>query len=112
MRSVDIADQLRSNYPCHQISRRHWLPLWFWALDTAITNTYLIIRSFSLKMEHKAVRRELAHALVETGWSELHPLRFHPPPDIKSYVTGKTVLPSFHFCTMGTHLPLSEQDSR
>ncbi|PWW75376.1 hypothetical protein C7212DRAFT_46744, partial [Tuber magnatum] len=42
MGGVDIADQLPSNYPCHPTSRRNWLPLWFWILDTTITNMYII----------------------------------------------------------------------
>jgi len=112
MGGVDIADQLRSNYPCHQTSRRNWLPLWFWALDTAITNTYLIARSLSPKCEHKAFRRELALGLGESGWSQLHPLLHPPQPESKSYVTLKTSLPPFHLRTTGDHQPYSRSNQR
>jgi hypothetical protein len=39
---VDIADQLRSYYCIQRISLRSWYPLFFWILDTAILNVYLV----------------------------------------------------------------------
>ena len=112
MGGVDIADQLRSNYPCHQRSRRNWLPLWFWALDTAITNTYLLNRSLCPNREHKAFRRELAESLVQLGKTQLHPLLHQLQPIPHAYVTLKTSLPSFHFRTTGTHQVVSQQNDR
>ncbi|RPA97561.1 hypothetical protein L873DRAFT_1690493, partial [Choiromyces venosus 120613-1] len=112
MGGVDIADQLRSNYPCHQKSRRNWLPLWFWALDTAVTNTYLITRALLPHTEHKAFCRDLAHALVETGSAKHNPLLHQPQPHFQAYVTKKTSLPPFHFRTTGSHQPLSQQNWR
>jgi len=73
MGGVDIADQLRSNYPTHQKSRRTWLPLWFWALDTTITNAYVIGTHFktlstgSGTPTHKAFRLLLARSLIQTS---------------------------------------------
>ena len=106
MGGVHIADQLRSNYPLasHQTSQRNWLPLWFWILDTAITNTYLIARLVNPKYEHKAFCPKLALTLAETGCSQLHPLLTNPKPDSHAYVTAKTSLPPFFFRTTGAHL--------
>jgi hypothetical protein len=42
MGEVDIADQRRSYYPTHLRVCRNWLPLFFWLLDTAIINSFLI----------------------------------------------------------------------
>ena len=103
MGGVDVADQLRSNYTCHQVSRRNWLPLWFWALDTTITNAYLIARSLCPKYQHKLFRKELAFALAEASWAQLHPLNLDPKPQSKSYITIRTSLPPLSFRSTGTH---------
>ncbi|CAG8728662.1 2479_t:CDS:2, partial [Cetraspora pellucida] len=53
MNGVDVADQLRSYYSMQQTTRRNWMPLFFWLLDTAIINTYRIIITSGLTKEHK-----------------------------------------------------------
>ncbi|KAF8241727.1 hypothetical protein K440DRAFT_527281, partial [Wilcoxina mikolae CBS 423.85] len=39
---VDIADQYREAYFTQQTSRRNWLPLFYWLLDIAIINGFLL----------------------------------------------------------------------
>jgi hypothetical protein len=39
---VDIIDQLRGDLTLHQITRRSWLLYWFWLLNTAIVNAFLL----------------------------------------------------------------------
>lgn len=58
MGGVDIADQLRSYYTTQRISLRNWYPLFFWIIDTAILNSYLIGKSVngSRFMSHKEFR--------------------------------------------------------
>ncbi|CAG8594768.1 12855_t:CDS:2, partial [Ambispora leptoticha] len=53
MNSVDLADQLRSYYNTQKISRRNWMPLFFWLLDTAIINVYLIAKTIGSIQEYK-----------------------------------------------------------
>ena len=111
MGGVDIADQLRSNYPTHQKSRRTWLPLWFWALDTTITNSYVIGSHFisktaassSSRLTHKAFRLLLARSLIQSGWLMIHPPLQGPTPHYRSHITLHTTLPPFLFRTHGDH---------
>ena len=42
MGGVDIHDQLRSYYTTQITTVRTWLPLFFWALDAAVINAYII----------------------------------------------------------------------
>lgn len=44
MNSVDRADQLRADFNTKQATRRNWLPYFFWLLDSAIINAFLLWR--------------------------------------------------------------------
>ena len=44
MGAVDIADQLRAMYTSLLLSRRVWMPLLVWILDTVATNAYKILQ--------------------------------------------------------------------
>jgi Transposase IS4 len=44
MNGVDIADQLRAQLKTQTRSRRSWLPLHYWMLDTALVNSYQLWR--------------------------------------------------------------------
>jgi hypothetical protein len=61
MGGVDIADQLRAYYSTQRIALRSWYPLFFWMLDTAILNAYLIGQQLHGKnyMQHKEFRANL-----------------------------------------------------
>src|SRR6266540_1953751 len=66
MGGVDIADQLRSNYIIQFPVQRTWVPLFFWLLDTAIINSYLIFKLKNKNNEsHKSFRLNLAWKLIE-----------------------------------------------
>jgi hypothetical protein len=56
MGGVDIADQLRCYYDIQLICWRTWWPLFFYAMDTMITNTYIIYCDIPEvpKLSHKA----------------------------------------------------------
>jgi hypothetical protein len=66
---VDIADQLRGDLTSHQITRRSWLPYWFWLLDTAVVNAFLLWRwEFRLFLVRKALLEGLlCLTFVSTG---------------------------------------------
>ena len=67
MGGVDIADQLRSYYSTQRTSLRCWYPLFFWILDTAILNAYLVGKQLhgSSYMEHKDFREVLLTRMFE-----------------------------------------------
>jgi hypothetical protein len=59
MEGVNIADQLRSYYSTQLAVFRTWVPLFFWLLDTAIINSYLICKKLNIINDHKAFRLAL-----------------------------------------------------
>jgi hypothetical protein len=42
MNGVDIADQLRAKFTTEQRTHRSWLPLFYFCLNTAIINAYIV----------------------------------------------------------------------
>jgi len=60
---VDIADQLRSYYHTQLAGRRLWLPLFFWLLDTAIVNSYIIYRMYNPSASQEQFRIDMSKAL-------------------------------------------------
>lgn len=44
MNGVDRHDQLREDYSTYQITRRSWLPYWFFLLDAVIINSFILWR--------------------------------------------------------------------
>ncbi|GES95040.1 piggyBac transposable element-derived protein 4-like [Rhizophagus clarus] len=61
MSGVDIADQLRGYYGTQLPVRRTWMPLFFWLLDTALINSYLILKKINANVNHqKDFRMQLA----------------------------------------------------
>ena len=71
MNGVDLTDQLRSVYNCRIRSRKWWVPLFFWLLETAIVNSYLCYKFYFKKLHpdkdpplsHSKFRSTLAHSL-------------------------------------------------
>lgn len=70
MGGVDIADQLRGYYNTQLPVRRTWMPLFFWLLDTAIINSYLILKKSGVNISHKEFRLQLVWDLVKAGLEE------------------------------------------
>src|SRR3954453_13744681 len=64
MGGVDIADQLRGHYGTQLPVRRTWMPLFFWLLDTAIINSYLIIKQSNTNISQKDFRIQLVWDLI------------------------------------------------
>jgi hypothetical protein len=65
MGSVDIADQLRSYYSTQLTVHRTWPPLFFWLLDTAIINSYIISKKLEIIQDHKSFRLEIIRQLIK-----------------------------------------------
>jgi len=86
MGGVDIADQRRSYYYTQLRTCRNWFPLFFWLLDTAVINCYLLAQepdswaSLGARPPHKRYwshhgffRTCLAWNLVLEASCSLHP---------------------------------------
>jgi len=83
MNGVDIADQYRSYYSTQLICRRNWYPLFFWILDHAITNSFLLCRLYFPKTQgtqlpghlhkHLEFRSRLSWVLVIMGANMVDP---------------------------------------
>jgi hypothetical protein len=70
MGGVDIADQLRGYYNTQLSVRRTWMPLFFWLLDTAIVNSYLILKKSGKNINHKDFRLQLLWDLIKEGLAD------------------------------------------
>ena len=55
MNSVDRADQLRAEFNTKRATRRNWLPYFFWLLDCAIINAFLLWR---WELESRVIGRQ------------------------------------------------------
>lgn len=42
MNSIDLANQLRQDLSIQQISRRNWLPYWFFLLEHTLINAFIL----------------------------------------------------------------------
>ena len=73
MRGVDVSDQLRGEYSCQVRSHKWWHRLFFFLLDTAKVNSWIIHKFFAKRdgqkaLEHVQFTMDLANALmVEWG---------------------------------------------
>ena len=59
MGGVDIADQRRGYYSSQLTTRRCWMPLFFWLLDTVVVNSYLLCKAAGLEMAHNDFKLKL-----------------------------------------------------
>jgi len=60
MGGVDIADQYRSYYDTQLISLCTWFPIFFWLLDTALINSFIMYSNLGISLEHKEFRIQVA----------------------------------------------------
>ena len=98
--AVDIADQLRAKFTTAQHTKRSWLPLFYWLLDTSIINAYLIsehARKASLgsgkdkaQSCHRAFCEQLVDALLLLYNSKVK-------SNSQIYITKNTLLPTGRF---------------
>lgn len=104
MGGVDIADQRWSYWPTQLRVSRNWLPLFFWCLDTAIINAFILYRIVNITsgvlakniMSHRQFREKLYQELILESTSSL---RHQCTPS--AYIITK------HRRSMGASLPNS-----
>ncbi len=65
MNGVDVSDQLQSSYNTYVKSRKWWLRLFFFLLDIAIVNAYVIAKILDPTLTHLNFREKLVAGLVE-----------------------------------------------
>ena len=68
MNGVDIADQLRARFSTQLQSSRTWMPMFYYLLDTAIGNAYILSKHHRKSKEFKYVRgthRAFREALID-----------------------------------------------
>ena len=73
MNGVDVADQLRSYYNTQKTHWKSWKALWYFLLDTTITNAYLQVNStpdrpwaeHHMHPTHRSFRIRLANQLFD-----------------------------------------------
>src|SRR5436305_9466172 len=70
MGGVNIADQLRGYYGTQLPVRRTWMPLFFWLLDTALVNSYLILKKINTNISQKDFRLQIVWDLIEESLKE------------------------------------------
>jgi hypothetical protein len=83
MRGVDVQDQLRTAYSSNIASKKWWHKLFFFCLDTAVTNTYILYRETCARMgerprPHKHVIQKIAFHLL--GMPQRRSQHVRPPP--------------------------------
>ena len=65
MNGCDISDQLQGSYKIYVKSFKWWLRLFFFLLDLAIVNAYIIAKIFQPNLTHLQFRLNLATAILE-----------------------------------------------
>jgi hypothetical protein len=67
MGGVDLANQFREAYETHKPSFRNWWPLFYWLIDVACVNSYILYRLHTTEkppLSHLKFRQELARKLL------------------------------------------------
>jgi hypothetical protein len=72
MGGVDIADQRRSYWPTQLRVSRNWLPLFFWYLETAIVNAFILYRIVNITTAGEQAKNLLTYReFIEKLYQEL-----------------------------------------
>ncbi|PMD16788.1 hypothetical protein NA56DRAFT_302562 [Hyaloscypha hepaticicola] len=67
MNGVDRFDRLRKDVRIKEVTRRSWLPYWFWLLDTALINAYILWKG---EVEKKVIGRANEHLRKQSVFRE------------------------------------------
>ena len=64
MGGVDRGDQLRSYYSCRTKSRKFYKYIFYFLLDVAITNAFVLYKDYAADPKHRTIRVQLAKELI------------------------------------------------
>ena len=113
--AIDIVDQYRSYYTTQIVARRNWLPIFFWILDTALLNSFIIYQEFfnskakdSYPFSHKEFNVKVAWNWILQDQNNRPDKLPATTPDTEkqNYVKDGTSLPSAKSHLEGRHLPI------
>ena len=99
MGGVDIADQLRTGFSTQQWGVKPWRPLFYWLLDSTITNAFILSEHERKgKLGGKVDSRRSMHRAFQEGLVSdlLKDLNTSPKP---VFVTKSTTLPQIRHTT-------------
>lgn len=108
---VDIADQYRYYYDTHLTTYCIWFPMFFWALETSLINSYLIFKDSGSDREavsHKDFRLRTAWEYISSGGvakssGSYSPIANPPNPQHRQHVNAE--LPAKRQ-ELAAHLPV------
>jgi Transposase IS4 len=88
MNGVDIADQLQAKFTTEQQTYRTWLPLFYFCLDTAVVNAYILFManwnpSTTVKKKIRSTHRSFRETLVEALL-----IQYKPTPPRRIYINA------------------------
>ena len=117
MRGVDIADQLRASYTVRQKSRRWYMTLFYWFLDSAIVNAFICSTFCNSEEEglnvHKQLefRESLILSLIGYTISTPVDMSITFPPSIRRRLDTFESLPIVRVIN-ASHLPVRKTRGR
>jgi Transposase IS4 len=108
MGGVDTADQLRSYNSTQLRARRNWMPLFFWLLDIALVNSFILARLKNQTKSPVAFRRRLLWELINMANGEEEIAIPIQPPRKKIRITKKSTADDLPAARLknGKHFPL------
>jgi hypothetical protein len=114
MGGVDTADQLRSYDNTQLKARRNWMPLFFWLLDTAIINSYILAKLKGQVQSQVDFRKKLLWELVKMAKEEEVAAVPVQPPTKKMRMTKKSTVDDLPVSRLkvGNHFPLYNPQRR
>src|SRR5947199_3122853 len=113
--AIDIVDQYRSYYTTQIVARRNWLPIFFWILDTALLNSFIIYQEFfnskaedSCLFSHKEFNIKVAWNWILQGQNNgpNKPSTTTPDTEKQNYIKDRISLPSVKSCLEIRYLPI------
>lgn len=100
MGGVDRYDQLRENYEIGRKSTKWWFRIFYYLLDMAVINAFILMKINNTKNDQLKFRINLARQLI--GGYSLRKRRYKPTP----FLSNKRLVPDeVRLNGVGTHFP-------
>src|SRR5437763_17177560 len=115
MGGVNITDQYHSYYITQIVTQYNWLLIFFWILDTALLNSFIIYQEFfnskaedSCPFSYKEFNIKVAWNWILQGQNNRpdKPPTTTPDTEKQNYIKDRTSLPSVKSHLEGRHLPI------
>jgi hypothetical protein len=110
MNGVDIADQLRLYYATHRTSRRAWMPILFWLIDTAIIKSFKIGQLKFAYYSQRIFRDKLVWQLINSTKIGESFSKIPDPMIPRVYVTKNYELNEKRLSDKFDHMPVAIEE--